>query len=188
MQPRVAIFGGSFDPVHRGHLAMADRAREVAGLDELIFVPAAVSPFKTGTVATPAQRLRMLELALAESDLTGASISDCELVRPAPSYSWQTVRHFESLRPGVEWSWILGTDQWEAIERWAEPEILRTSLHFLVFSRHGDIVHDRSGWRATPVAFAHPATSTAIRADFAGHRDWLPPAVADFCEAERIYR
>lgn len=187
MSPRVAIFGGSFDPVHRGHVAMAERARVIAGLDEVIFMPAAVSPFKSGTIATPEQRLHMLGLALADAKLPGASVSDFELNRPAPSYSWQTVRHFESLRPEVRWHWILGTDQWEAIDRWAEPEILRDSLHFLVFTRHGDTVRERSGWHATAVPFEHPASSTAIRADFARHRDWLSPAVAAFCETERIY-
>lgn len=187
MPPRVAIFGGSFDPVHRGHLAMAGEALEIATLDEVIFLPAAVSPFKSGTVAGAEQRLRMLELALAEARDSRLAISTFELESPAPSYSWQSVRHLESLRPGVEWFWILGTDQWEAIERWAEPEILRNSLHFLVFTRHGDAVRERTGWKRTAVPFAHPASSTAIRADFAAHRDWLTPGVAEYCERERIY-
>jgi aspartate kinase len=64
---RVALFGGSFDPVHRGHLAMATMARQVAGLDEVLFMPAAVSPFKQGTVATAAQRFEMLGIALADA-------------------------------------------------------------------------------------------------------------------------
>lgn len=187
MPPRVAIFGGSFDPVHRGHLLMARKAIEIASLDEVIFMPAAVSPFKRGTVASPEQRLHMLELAIDGEGSTGLTVSDFELNRPAPSYSWQTVRHFQSIRPGVGLFWILGTDQWEAIERWAEPEILRESLHFFVFTRHGDPVQERPGWNWTAIPFEHPASSTAIRTDFTAHRDWLTPSVADYCEAERIY-
>ncbi len=184
---RAAIFGGSFDPVHRGHLAMAVAARAAAALDRVIFMPAAVSPFKHGTVASAVQRLRMLEIAVTEAGLEWAEISRFELERPAPSYSWQTALHFSGLTPGGGWYWILGTDQWEQIEAWAEPEILRETLHFLVFTRHDQAVRDRPGWRHTAVTFEHPASSTAIRADFSAHRDWLTSGVAAFCERERVY-
>ncbi len=181
--PRAALFGGSFDPVHRGHLAMAIAAREAAGLDRVVFVPAATSPFKRGTVATGAQRREMLEIALAEASLDWAEISGFELDRPAPSYSWETALHFAETSPGTDWHWILGTDQWEQIERWAEPEILRRTLRFLVFARNGQAVRQRPGWRATAVPFEHPASSTAIREGFAAHRHWLTPRVAAYWES-----
>jgi len=184
---RKAIFGGSFDPVHRGHLAMAEVAREKGGLAEVIFVPAAVSPFKRGTVANGPQRREMIAMALAESRLDRASVSDFELNRPAPSYSWETARHFANLEPETEWCWIVGTDQWEKIDQWSEPDRLRESLHFLVFCRHGKVVEDRPGWRFTAVPFEHPASSTALREDFAEHREWLMPKVAAYCEREGIY-
>ncbi len=184
---RAALFGGSFDPVHRGHLAMAVAAREAADLERVVFVPAAVSPFKFGTVATGGQRREMLEIALAESGVDWAVISDFELNRPAPSYSWETARHVSEACPGTEWHWILGTDQWEQIDRWAEPERLRQSLHFLVFTRQGQAVRERPGWRHTAVAFEHPASSSAIRTGFAEHCDWLTPGVAAYCEARGIY-
>lgn len=178
--PRIAIFGGSFDPVHRGHLAMAAIAHERFTLDGVMFVPCAVSPFKSGTTASGPQRCEMLKTALAESAMEWAGVSDFELNRPAPSYSWETARHFSETRPGVGWYWILGTDQWEQIERWAEPEILRDLLHFIVFSRAGAVVRARPGWRYSPVTFEHPASSTSIREDFDEHRAWLTPRVAEF--------
>jgi nicotinate-nucleotide adenylyltransferase len=184
---RVAIFGGSFDPVHRGHLAMAALAHEVAELEEVLFMPAAVSPFKKGTVATAAQRFEMIVIALDDAGMDWAGVSDFELNRPAPSYSWETAHHFHALEPETEWCWILGTDQWEQIDRWAGPERLREGLHFLVFTRKGQTVRDRPGWRHTPIALEHPASSTAIRGDIAGHRDWLTPGVAAYCGEERIY-
>lgn len=184
-ESRIAIFGGSFDPVHRGHLAMAAAARERLPLDGVVFMPCAVSPFKSGTVASGPQRLGMLEAAIRDEQLDWATVSDFELHRPAPSYSWETVRHFSATQPGVGWHWILGTDQWEQIERWAEPETLRSLLHFIVFSRAGTRVRDRPGWTYTPIEFEHPASSTAIRRDFAGHRDWLTPGVAEL--AGEIY-
>lgn len=166
---------------------MAVAAREAADLERVVFVPAAVSPFKSGTVATGAQRREMLGIAVEEEGLGWAEVSRFELDRPAPSYSWETVRHMSETCPGTEWHWILGTDQWEQIERWAEPERLRQSLHFLVFTRQGQTVRERPGWRHTSVAFEHPASSSAIRTDFAGHRDWLTPGVAAYCEARGIY-
>lgn len=184
-ESRIAIFGGSFDPVHRGHLAMAAAARERLTLDEVVFMPCAVSPFKNGTVASGPQRLGMLEAAIRDEQLAWAAVSDFELNRPAPSYSWETARHFTATQPGVSWHWILGTDQWEQIHRWAEPEMLRSMLHFIVFSRVGTMVRDRPGWTYTPIEFEHPASSTAIRRDFAGHRDWLTPGVAKL--AQGIY-
>lgn len=185
---KAAIFGGSFDPVHLGHLAMAEAACERIGLVEVILMPAARSPFKGGTGASGHQRLAMLKIALAESSLRGASVSDFELNRPAPSYSWQTAEHFRQLEPATQWHWILGTDQWEQIDRWAEPERLREGLHFIVFTREDATVRERPGWRHTAVTFSHPASSTAIRENFERHRDWLTPGVADYCEREGIYR
>lgn len=182
---RIAIFGGSFDPVHRGHLAMAATARERLALDRVIFMPCAASPLKSGTVASGPERLGMLEAAIRETGSEWATVSDFELHRPAPSYSWETAAHFSATQPGVAWHWILGTDQWEQIDRWAEPEKLRTQLHFVVFTRAGAVVRDRPGWRYTPVEFAHPASSTAIRRDPGACRDWLTPGVAKL--AREIY-
>ncbi len=167
---------------------MAMRARERLDLEGLTFVPCSVSPFKKGTVASGYQRLHMLERALSDSGMNWAAVSDFELKRPAPSYSWETALHFSSNDSEVEWCWILGTDQWSQIERWAEPETLCELLHFIVFSREGDEVIDRPGWRYTAVPFEHPASSTAIRSDFAGHAEWLTEGVREFCEAEGIYR
>lgn len=182
---RLAIFGGSFDPVHRGHLAMAAAARERLALDGVIFMPCAVSPFKSGTVASGPQRLAMLEAAISDAEMDWATVSDFELNRPAPSYSWETAAHFSGKQPGDHWYWILGTDQWEQIDRWAEPEMLRSFLHFIVFTRAGTYVRDRPGWRYTPVEFEHPASSTAIRRDAGACRDWLTPGVDEM--AREIY-
>lgn len=184
---RAALFGGSFDPVHLGHLAMASAAKEAAALDRVVFVPAARSPFKRDTSATAEQRLDMLRLALAEASLTWAEVSDFELRRPAPSYSWDTARHFAELYPETEWHWILGADQWEQIGRWAEPDRLREGLQFIVLARRGAEVASRPGWRSLAVSFEHPASSTAIREDFTARRGWLPPRVAAYCEEQGLY-
>lgn len=184
---RRALFGGSFDPVHCGHLAMAASARSAAALSRVIFLPCFVSPFKKSTCADPAQRLAMLELAVAELGENWAAVSDYELERPGPSYTWETVAHFTKTFPQVEWYWILGTDQWEQIEAWAEPERLRLGLHFLVCTREGTPVRQREGWRATALPFDHPASSSAIRKDWALAENWVTPTVRKYAEAQGIY-
>lgn len=184
---RWALFGGSFDPVHRGHLAMATAALSSAALSRVIFLPCFVSPFKNSTCAEPAQRLAMLELALTEFGEGWAEVSDFELNRPGPSYTWETAVHFTRTFPQIEWYWILGTDQWEQIEAWAEPERLRLGLHFLVCTREGTAVRERDGWRATAMNFDHPASSTAIRKDWALARNWVTPRVREYAEKNGIY-
>lgn len=184
---RWALFGGSFDPVHRGHLAMAAAARNAAALSRVIFLPCFVSPFKKSTCANSAQRLAMLQLALPELGEDWADVSDFELDRPGPSYTWETVAHFSGIYPQIDWYWILGTDQWEQIEAWAEPERLRQGLHFLVCTREGTLVRQREGWRATALPFDHPASSSAIRNDWALARDWVTPGVREYAEKHRIY-
>ena len=105
---RVALFGGSFDPVHRGHLFIAGRAVEACGLDRVIFVPCWKSPHKRGEqISDSEDRLAMLRLATAE--LAWAEVSEWEVSREEASYSWKTAEHFaQALGEGVELFWILG--------------------------------------------------------------------------------
>jgi nicotinate-nucleotide adenylyltransferase len=168
-------------------MEMATAARRAANLNRVIFLPCFVSPFKKSTFANPSQRLAMLELVLPQLGDNWAAVSDFELERPRPSYTWETVAHFTKAFPQVEWYWILGTDQWEQIESWAEPERLRLGLHFLVCTREGTPVRLREGWRATALLFDHPASSSAIRKDWSLADDWVTPAVREYANNQRIY-
>lgn len=187
--PTIALFGGTFDPVHDGHLAIAAEARRAAGLDRVIFLPARQSPHKTDrrTLASDDERLRMLQLATA--GFPWAEVSDWELHQPPPSYSWKTALHFRAIYPDARLFWLLGADQWEVIADWARPEILRENLDFLVFPRPPlPDPAPRSGWRAHFLETVHPASATRIRAEIAqgdpspGH---LPEALREL--AHRIY-
>ncbi len=184
---KIALFGGSFDPVHLGHLGMAAAAREAARLDAVVFLPCFVSPFKKGTHATGEQRAEMLAIALEEANADWAELSRYEISRPEPSVSWQTASYYAETMPGVDWYWIVGTDQWEQIEKWSEPEKLRKLLHFIVVTRGGSSVAARNGWRYTPVEFSHPASSTKIRADVERHGEWLTPKVLEYCRNNGLY-
>lgn len=185
---KIALFGGTFDPVHRGHLELAALARETCGIDQVIFVPCARSPFKDHpTEANPKQRVEMLHLALDSIEAKDwAEVSRFEIDRSPPSYSWETVSHYRERYPQARLHWILGADQWEQIDRWAEPEKLRNWLHFIVVTRQGSTVPPRAGWRATFLPFEHPASATALR-EGRGDPAWLPRSVAAYCRAEGLY-
>ena len=135
-KPRVAIYGGAFDPVHNAHLGVAQAALGQVSLDELVFVPAAHSPLKAlGAVATGEQRLKMLELAVGE--MAGLSVSDVELKRKGVSYTIDTVRDFIVSHPDVELFWIIGGDQFEQLDRWRDIGDLAKMVTFLVVARPG---------------------------------------------------
>jgi nicotinic acid mononucleotide adenylyltransferase len=151
---------------------MATAAMEVVSLEEIVFMPCFVSPFKESTMASAGQRHHMLNLAIEDEALNHVSVSDLEIRREGPSYSWH---------------WIIGSDQWDSIEKWANPAFLRDQLHFLVLKRQGQNVQEREGWEFTAVPFNHPASSTEIRADFSSHLEWVTPAVASFCEESGLY-
>ncbi|MDF1753006.1 MAG: nicotinate (nicotinamide) nucleotide adenylyltransferase [Verrucomicrobiales bacterium] len=186
---RKAIFGGTFDPVHLGHLELVKTAKAAANLDEVLLMPCWQSPFKGKAVASGQQRYDMLKLALENRDelLSGMRVSDYEILRPKPSYSWQTAKHFHDAEPDTEWWWILGTDQWNQLENWAQPESLRTLLRFIVLTRDGDEIEAKEGWHHIAVPFSHPASSTGIRNDFEKYRHWLVPEVAEYCVEQSLY-
>jgi len=186
---KLALFGGTFDPIHNGHLDLVDKARDACDLDRVVFVPCARSPFKDDhTHASSGQRCEMLWLSIAEREWSDwAEVSHFEIDREPPSYSWQTAEHFRQAFPNAELFWICGADQWEQIEKWAEPEKLRDLLHLIVVTRAGSTVESKPGWRADFLSFNHPASATAIRAG-QGEPSWLPKSVRAFCKREGLYR
>ncbi len=184
---RAAIFGGSFDPVHLGHLELARAARDAADLERVILVPNRVSPFKEGTTASAEDRLAMVRLAAEAVGAGWVEVSRCEIDREGPSFSWETVAYFRERYPATRWHWILGADQWAQLESWAEAEKLREWLEFIVARRGGQEITTREGWMMREVVFDHPASSSAIRESFHSRADWLPDAVREFCEARGLY-
>ena len=160
---KTCLFGGSFDPVHAGHLHIAAAAQRECGLDEVVFLPAACSPFKQGktTLFNDAQRLQMLQLATA--DFPWARVSELDLQLPPPSWSWRIAEHWHQQYPGTELFWLMGTDQWEQLHRWARYDYLCELLHFIVYHRE-EAPRPRAGVRSSFICTGmHPASSSHIR-------------------------
>ena len=185
---KIALFGGTFDPVHLGHLRLMEKARDRFAFGRVIVLPCARSPFKgAATTATADQRCQMIELALEELGLAAwAELSRFEADRPPPSYTWQTASHFAEAFPDAELNWIMGADQWETVQDWAKTEILQQLLTFVVVTREGSSVQSKPGWKHRSLEFAHPASATAIREGL-GDSSWLPHSVRVYCEKNRLY-
>jgi nicotinate-nucleotide adenylyltransferase len=134
---RIGIYGGTFDPVHHGHLILARQALEEFKLDRLVFVPAAESPFKIHNHTAPAgDRLAMLRLAVASEDRF--SVDPLEIERGGISYSIDTVKLFRNREPGAELFFLLGEDNAERLSEWHRFEELKKMVYFVVLSRSED--------------------------------------------------
>ncbi len=131
---RLGLYGGTFDPVHHGHLVLAHDALEQLKLDAVLFVPCGQSPFKAQKPrATDAQRLAMLKLALKSEPRFW--LSRCELDRPAPSYTYDTAKDIAEAFPRAELFWLIGGDQVKDLAKWHRAEDLRQLVKFVVLQR-----------------------------------------------------
>ncbi len=208
---RLAIFGGSFDPPHRGHLHAARSARAAFELEQVRFLPAARPPHKPGRrLVSGAERVAMLELALAEleQEAPGAFVVDPrELERAGPSYTLYSVEEILAEEGGssaVELFMILGSDNLRGLERWHEVEGMLALAQPIVVYREGDLeqlLADlepslsvaamqrlRAGCLPLP---PFEASSTALRGGLAGELDdgaSLPPAVREYIAKHGLYR
>ncbi|MFQ5852470.1 MAG: nicotinate-nucleotide adenylyltransferase [Candidatus Binatia bacterium] len=134
---KIGLFGGTFDPIHWGHLRSAEEVREIFSLDRVLFVPASDPPHKRRKPTTSAQdRFEMVRLAVAQNH--GFGVSSVELSRPGKSYSIDTIRYFaqkESARRSLYF--ILGLDAFREIDSWKEVQDIFPLCHLIVTSRPG---------------------------------------------------
>lgn len=134
---KIAMFGGTFDPIHLGHTGVADAAGARIETEKIIFIPAKCSPLKGFFPhASDADRLRMIALAIADVDTFAAS--DCELKRPAPSYTLDTVRQFKSeYGPQASIHWLLGSDSVNDLVHWHRIRELIDECNITTMQRAG---------------------------------------------------
>ena len=193
---RLGIFGGTFDPPHVGHVAVARDVADALGLDQVLWMPAGIPPHKLDAAVTPpGPRLAMVEAAAAADPRF--TVSDVELVRHNPSYTVDTLRHLRKVYPDAQLFLLLGADQLRTLkDGWREPEeILRLAVPALM-DREGEPAReaapDLPGMeRAVHVPVTRvDVSATAIRAGVAAGEDvaaWLPPGVMDVIRREGLY-
>lgn len=192
-QQRIALFGGTFDPVHEGHLEVAENAVTSLGLDRVIFLPCRQSPHKSKAAgASEEERLEMLRLVT--NGLPWAEVSDWEYHQPLPSYSWRAAEVFLQKYPHAQLYWLMGWDQWEVLPTWNRFEYLASLVAFIVHARDGVqgefLQHPEA--EVEFVSGNHPASSSEIRTAM-GAGDvipsgWLSPGVAEFITDRALYQ
>jgi nicotinate-nucleotide adenylyltransferase len=186
---RLGVFGGTFDPIHLGHLRAAENAREALALDAIAFVPAARSPFKGDPVSSGWDRYAMV--ALATAGHPGFEPSERELEREGPSYTVDTIRALRRERPGDQLFLIVGSDTVRDLPTWRESAALVTECAVVAVSRPGEARPDALPAGATWVdgpGLAVSATDVRQRVK-AGRsvRFLVPDAVADYVAKRRLY-
>ncbi len=213
----IGLFGGTFDPIHCGHLKAASEIRRRTGLGRILFIPSYLPPHKAaGGAASPADRLRMVEIAVRRR--AGFEASPLEVEARGRSYSILTLRQVRRLNPGARLFFILGVDAFLDIGTWHEHEKVLRECFFLVMARPGfdleqarDVLGGRLRDRIGPLAGAGPldgaapprrrvllvpiraldVSSTEVRERIRRGRPLtglVPPAVAAYIREHQLYR
>ena len=194
---RIGILGGTFDPIHYGHLRAAAEARAGQRLDRVLFVPANRSPLKGVAQASAAHRVAMVGLAIHDS--LGFALSTVDVDRPAPSYAVDTVAALRRQWPEAAFVFLIGADQLAELPQWRGPEKLLELASIVALTRPGvaraaaprglpAAARDRITWQEIPPV---DISASSIRERAAAGRSLrclTPPAVVAYIERHGIYR
>jgi nicotinate-nucleotide adenylyltransferase len=203
MGQRVLLFGGSFDPIHHGHLIIARAAAEKIGCQQVIFIPAARPPHKRNRrLANGEQRLVMCRAAVTGEPLF--AVDDWEMQQSGPSYTLETVRHYRSRQPQAELFWLIGMDSLRELHLWYEIGTLVDLCTVVTALRPGD---DDPDWRELAAVLSSEQVDTLrrhvletpeiaisatdirqrVRAGLS-IRYLVPPAVDEYIASHGLYR
>jgi nicotinate-nucleotide adenylyltransferase len=170
---KIGVLGGSFDPIHAGHLAIAEAARDRHGLDRVLVVPAGVPPHKRGELAPAADRLTMVRLAI--EGRPGLEASDIEIRRPGPSYTVDTLEELKRAHPDAELFFIMGADSLGEFFGW------RNTRRILELARIVTVT--RPGWQGDIDPASFPGVPAEAIGRMAADRVEIPGVAA---ESKRI--
>lgn len=147
---RIGFFGGTFDPIHHGHLILASYAASSAGLDRLLVAPAADPPHKDRSITPVEHRIEMLLRAIEPDPRLEMTTVDLE--RAGPHYSADTLEILSSLHPGASFYFLMGSDSYRDLPRWFEPLRLFEHADLLVGRRPNSVYDEAALWQAIPPA------------------------------------
>jgi nicotinate-nucleotide adenylyltransferase len=185
----IGLFGGSFDPVHHGHLIVGQVALEKLGLESLRFLPAREQPFKQGRHRTsPEHRSAMLSLAI--SGTPGFALEQTELERPGPSYTVHTLEELREREPETEFVLLLGADAAADLPAWREAARIPQLARVVIFARPGSKVADLPGIAQRIEVPAIDISATEVRRRVARRlpiRYWVPDTVAEYIARHQLY-
>lgn len=190
-KPRLGVMGGTFDPIHLGHLVAADSAAKHFKLDSVIFIPAG-QPWQKSTFASPPHRLAMTKLAVAPHP--NFQVSTIEIDRAGPTYTVDTLEQLRTLEPEAELFFIAGADSLAGMETWKNPQQLWSLATFIGVSRPGYSLTSTVSSRARLELLEIPAlsvSSTDIRAKVKAGESLdglVPEAVSQYIKDQNLYQ
>lgn len=203
------LFGGTFDPIHYGHITPIKAVLQSAGLANVTYIPAAQPAHRASPEASADARVAMTRIAL--DDETDLDVDAIELDRAAPSYTIDTLQSLREQNPERRYALIVGMDALLGLETWHRWQTLQQSVHIIALMRHGfDLPHSLPRWWRdarvdacaelqqspagkiicieTPLI---PISATSIRARIAAGedvREWMPPGVCEYIDAHDLYQ
>jgi len=191
-----ALFGGSFDPAHLGHLALVKHLLDHDLAQTVVVVPTWRSPHKYENSASPANRLAMVHLAF--DPLPAVTVDDREILRGRTSYTVETLEELTAEHPDDQWRLVIGADNLGGFTGWRSPGRLQELADIVIYPRDGLVANSETILRAgldpnrvIPVAdFDHPVSSTTVRAMLAAGKvpdRQLPDAVAAYIDERGLY-
>ena len=193
MKKKTGIFGGSFNPIHNGHISLARQLREQAGLDEVWLMVSPLNPLKqhVDNLLDDEKRMQMARLALENEPHIIAS--DYEMHLPKPSYTWNTLQALSKDYPDREFVLLMGGDNWALFDRWYHAEDILANYHIVVYPRRdclGSLEVKDSASPQIIEAKLLDISSTEIRQrirEGKGIRRMVPGVVADFIKENKLY-
>lgn len=190
---KIGILGGSFDPIHKGHLALARESQTEFHLDKILFIPVSHPPHKEKNLTlTPApMRARMVELAIQEEPTW--ELSDIELRRPGVSYTVDTFRELKRLYPhGTQFFFIAGADSFLDLKNWKEPNEIMKLAEWIVVPRLGYVLPEKLPARFHRLEILPiDVSATELRGKLEKGEDvsdWIPKKVYDYLKKMHLYR
>lgn len=177
---KIGILGGSFDPIHQGHLDLSKHVLKELGLQKIILMPTLQTPLKKMTLVSYHDRYQMIKLAI--KNYAHFEVSDLEKKLPIPSYTYNTLKKLKQIYPNDQLYWIIGTDQYQQFDKWYKANELLNLAQFVVINRGSKIIEDDcfiflNNW-------INPASSTKIRQ---GEFKYLPKAVRYYIFQKGLY-
>lgn len=197
---RVALFGGTFDPIHRGHLAIAKAAADALRLDKVLFAPAGRQPLKLEGTPTPfLDRLAMVALATASDPRFSASDLDAPHPDGTPNYTVDTITALQRQSPHATLFILVGADSFLSLPHWRQPNLLLSLADWIVVSRPGLSLEDLSPLQLTPEQSSRIHILNSVHEDVSAtdlrqrlHRGdpctgLLPPAILPYIQSHHLY-
>lgn len=198
---KIGLFGGTFNPIHNGHLHIAEKFAQQCGLDCVIFLPAG-EPYHKNTDLLPAtHRLKMVELAISGSPQF--AVSDCDVVREGATYTIDTIQIFKQYYPNAQFYWLMGMDSLLKLHTWKNWQTLVRQVKIAVANRTGGNLaqapRELHSWLGAALqsgdlillnAETVDISSSQIRANWAAGknmRNGLPEKVADYIEQNQLF-